>query len=255
MKFTMNGDYVKSLDVPFSTYCNFQILSNGEYVTATNINGLNYHLGQYSDYKLLYTDSIGKLRKVAYTFSETEHSALAYDPVGRTGNDIFYAPIYLNEVYTVTDTALQLRYKFDYNAFTPFEKEKMGTFENYEDFNRYQLAHTFVWQYAENDTHLMFVTSDKNDYRFVSFYDKRNKRLINTAGFSNDMDFAMDFGSGLYSYENYFIALVSPSTLQGLKRHIDQTTHYPIKEENKQLFENIKEDDNLVVVFFKIKDL
>ena len=27
------------------------------------------------------------------------------------------------------------------------------------------------------------------------------------------------------------------------------------KEENMRLFENVKEDDNLVLVFFKIKDL
>jgi len=43
----------------------------------------------------------------------------------------------------------------------------------------------------------MFVTSDKDDYRFVSFYDKRSKKLINLAGFYNDTD----FGSGLYSYQ------------------------------------------------------
>ncbi|MDB8915112.1 hypothetical protein PN584_18000 [Parabacteroides merdae] len=101
----------------------------------------------------------------------------------------------------------------------------------------------------------MFVTSDKDDYRFVSFYDKRSKKLINLAGFYNDTDFVMDFGSGLYSYKDYFMALVSPSTLRGLKMHIDQTTHYSIREDNKVVFENLKEDDNLVLVFFKIKDL
>ncbi len=255
MRFTMDGDYIGSLDVPFSTYCNFQILPDGEYVTATNINALNRHLGPYFDYKLLYTDSIGKFRKAAYTFPETEHSALAYDPVGRTGDAVFYAPIYLNEVYTVTDTALQLRYKFDYDAFTPFEKEKMSSFESYDDYDNYRLSHTYVTHFAENDTHLMFVTSDKDDKRFITLYDKRSKKLINFTGFSNDTDFIMDSGSGLYSYQDYFIAMVHPLYLKALKQYIDQTTHYPIKEENKPLFEHIKEDDNLVAVFFKIKDL
>ena len=59
----------------------------------------------------------------------------------------------------------------------------------------------------------------------------------------------------IYSYKDYFMALVSPSTLRGLKMHIDQTTHYSIREDNKVVFENLKEDDNLVLVFFKIKDL
>ena len=51
------------------------------------------------------------------------------------------------------------------------------------------------------------------------------------------------------------MALVSPSTLRGLKMHIDQTTHYSIREDYKVVFENLKEDDNLVLVFFIIKDL
>lgn len=255
MRFTLDGKFIASIDVPFTTICNFQILPSGEYVTATHKTRMNTHLGQYADYRILYTDSTGVLRKAAYDIAETEHSALVYDPVGRNEEDVFYVPIYLNEVYTVTDTALTLKYKFDYSDFNPFEKEKMGAFESYEDFRDYRLSHTYVHQYAENDTHLMFVTSDKDDYRFVSFYDKRSKKLINLAGFYNDTDFVMDFGSGLYSYKDYFMALVSPSTLRGLKMHIDQTTHYSIREDNKVVFENLKEDDNLVLVFFKIKDL
>ncbi|RHJ79320.1 6-bladed beta-propeller [Parabacteroides sp. AM08-6] len=255
MQFSLNGDYITSHDVPFRIGCNFKILSNGEYVTATDKGARNNHLGQYDDYKILYTDSLGHLQKAACFYQETVHSSLAYDPLSRRKNEIIYAPMYLNEVYTVTDTALCLRYKFDYSDFIPFEKDKMGTFENYEDFHDYELAHTYLYSYVENDTHIMFVTSDKDDRRFISFYDKRSKKLVNTAGMLNDMDFVMDFASGLYSYNDYFVALVPPATLKSLKQVIDETTHYPAKEENMRLFETIKEDDNLVVVFFKIKDL
>lgn len=80
------------------------------------------------------------------------------------------------------------------------------------------------------------------------------QQIVNIAGFYHDMDFAMEY-SDIYSYNDYFVALVSPETLKGLKIHIDEVTHYPAKEENKWLLENIKEDDNLVVVFFKIKNL
>lgn len=134
MRFTLDGKFIASIDVPFTTICNFQILPSGEYVTATHKTRMNTHLGQYADYRILYTDSTGVLRKAAYDIAETEHSALVYDPVGRNEEDVFYVPIYLNEVYTVTDTALTLKYKFDYSDFNPFEKEKMGAFESYEDF-------------------------------------------------------------------------------------------------------------------------
>ncbi|GGK07795.1 MULTISPECIES: 6-bladed beta-propeller [Parabacteroides] len=255
MKFSLDGNYIASHDVPFRIGRNFQILPNGEYVTATDKGDRNNHLGQYSEYKILYTDSLGHLKKAACTYSETVHSSLGYDPLSRKRDEILYTPMYLNEVYTVTDTALYMRYKFDYSDFTPFEKNKMGTFESYDDFNNYLLAHTYLFIYAENDTHILFVTCDKQDRRFVSFYDKRSKKTVNTAGFYYDTDFSMEFSSGIYSYNDYFVALVPPTTLKGLKQHIDEITHYSAKEENMRLFENIKEDDNLVLVFFKIKNL
>ena len=70
----------------------------------------------------------------------------------------------------------------------------------------------------------------------------------------NDMDFAVEFNP-IFSYQDYFIALVHPASLKALKRHIQATTHYPAKEENMQLFEQIDEEDNPVLVFFKVAEL
>lgn len=83
--------------------------------------------------------------------------------------------MYLNEVYTVTDTTLSLRYKFDYSEFTPFEKEKIATFENYDELRDYRSSHTYLSTFAENSTHLFFLTSDNGNERLVSIYDKRSK--------------------------------------------------------------------------------
>jgi hypothetical protein len=255
MKFSLDGDYIASHDVPFRVGGNFQILPDGKYVTSTNKGERNNHLGQFNEYKILYTDSLGRIQKAALTYPETEHSSLGYDPLSRKRDEILYTPMYINEVYTVTDTIFFLRYKFDYSDFIPFEKEKMGTFNSREEFRDYELSHTYLFQYAENDTHVLSVTSDKNDFRFISFFDKRSKKIVSSRGIYNDTDFVLEFNSGLYVYEDYFVALVQPETLKGLKRHIDETTHYTVKEENRILFETVKDDDNLVVVMFKLKDL
>ena len=112
MHFSLDGNYIDSDDVPFRTICNFQISSTGYYITATSKGDWNNHLGPIADYKLLYTDSLGNLQKAACYYQESEHNQLVYDPVRRLENDILYVPMYLNEVYTVTDTTLSLRYKF-----------------------------------------------------------------------------------------------------------------------------------------------
>ena len=188
----------------------FSLDGTGYYITATSKGDWNNHLGPIADYKLLYTDSLGNLQKAACYYQESEHNQLVYDPVRRLENDILYVPMYLNEVYTVTDTTLSLRYKFDYSEFTPFEKEKIATFENYDELRDYRSSHTYLSTFA--------------------------------------------FIAGIHAYEDYFIAMILPQSLRMLKSQLEKN-HYPVKEENMRLFENVKEDDNLVLVFFKIKDL
>lgn len=171
MHFSLDGNYIDSDDVPFRTICNFQISSTGYYITATSKGDWNNHLGPIADYKLLYTDSLGNLQKAACYYQESEHNQLVYDPVRRLENDILYVPMYLNEVYTVTDTTLSLRYKFDYSEFTPFEKEKIATFENYDELRDYRSSHTYLSTFAENSTHLFFlqVIMEMNVwYRFMT---------------------------------------------------------------------------------------
>ena len=68
------------------------------------------------------------------------------------------------------------------------------------------------------------------------------------------VEFSFDFIAGIHAYEDYFIAMILPQSLRMLKSQLEKN-HYPVKEENMRLFENVKEDDNLVLVFFKIKDL
>ena len=254
MPFSLDGNYIDFDDVPFRTICNFQISSTGYYITATSKGDWNNHLGPIADYKLLYTDSLGNLQKAACYYQESEHNQLVYDPVRRLENDILYVPMYLNEVYTVTDTTLSLRYKFDYSEFTPFEKEKIATFENYDELRDYRSSHTYLSTFAENSTHLFFLTSDNGNERLVSIYDKRSKKLLQVSGIQCDTDFIFDFIAGIHAYEDYFIAMILPQSLRMLKSQLEKN-HYPVKEENMRLFENVKEDDNLVLVFFKIKDL
>ena len=254
MKFSLEGDFLEESNVDFLMNCSFQTLPSGNYVYAISKGDQNYHLKEYNEYKLLFTDSIGNIIKAAYTYPETEYSSLMYDALIRKGNDILYFPMYMNEIYTVTDTALNLRYHFDYTAFSPFDKNKMGTFDTRKEFVEYRSSHTYLSSYAENETHIFFVTKDKGGNKFITFYDKESSKSINCTSILFDMDFAVKLDQ-LFNYKDYFVGLVEPETLKGLKKHIETTTHYPMKEENRKMIENLKDDDNMVLVFFKIKAL
>ena len=255
MVFTDKGDFITSYDVNFRMKSCFQILPNGEYVSFTDAGDRNYHLGKYADYKVLYTDTLGRLLKAAYTFPEKVYTTIVYDPLIWANDELLYFSLYRDKVYTLKDSIFEMRYKFDYSDFSPFKEKDLEAFENYEDFYRYCSSHTYLSGFAENSTHLFLKTSSEDGKDFVSFYDKRSKKMISWYYIYYDMDFALEFMNNIFSYKDYFVALVEPETLKGLKKHIETTTHYPMKEENRIMIESLKEDDNMVLVFFKVKTL
>lgn len=255
MIFTDEGDFITSYDVKFRMRSCFQILPNGEYVSAIDAGDRNHHLGKYAYYKVIYTDTLGRLLKAAYTFPEKVYTTIVYDPLIWSNDELLYFSLYRDKVYTLKDSVFEMRYKFDYSDFSSFKEKDLEAFDNYEDFYRYCSSHTYLSGFAENSTHLFLKTSSEDGKDFVSFYDKRSKKMVSCSFIYYDTDFAIEFMNNIFSYKDYFVALVEPETLKGLKKHIETTTHYPMKEENRKMIENLKDDDNLVLVFFKIKAL
>lgn len=254
MLHTLDGDFLSSENLNFRMTCSFQILPSGDYVSAINKGDRNLHLGKYQNYKLLFSDTLGNIVKAAYSYPDTEYSHTAYKSLIRKEKEIQYFPLYLNQICIVTDSILTLKYEFDYSYFTPFEKEKLGKFESNEQFYEYEVRHTYLSDFVENDTHLFFKTNDNGGDHFFSFYDKKQRKIISFTSIYNDMDFTVEFNP-MFSYQDYFVALVHPASLKALKQHIQETTYYPAKEENMRLFEQIDEEDNPVLVFFKVVDL
>ena len=165
----------------------------------------------------------GICRKAACYYQESEHNQLVYDPVRRLENDILYVPMYLNEVYTVTDTTLSLRYKFDYSEFTPFEKEKIATFENYDELRDYRSSHTYLSTLCRELNSFVFflqVIMEMNVwYRFMTSV---LKKLLQVSGIQCDTDFIFDFIAGIHAYEDYFIAMILPQSLRMLKSQLEK---------------------------------
>ena len=69
-----------------------------------------------------------------------------------------------------------------------------------------------------------------------------------------DMDFALEFMNNIFSYKDYFY-FSGTGNIERFKEAYRTTTHYPMKEENRIMIESLKEDDNMVLVFFKVKTL
>ena len=99
MVFTDKGDFITSYDVNFRMKSCFQIFPNGEYVSFTDAGDRNYHLGKYADYKVLYTDTLGRLLKAAYTFPEKVYTTIVYDPLIWANDELLYFSLYLSLIH------------------------------------------------------------------------------------------------------------------------------------------------------------
>ena len=82
-----------------------------------------------------------------------------------------------------------------------------------DELRDYRSSHTYLLTFAENSTHLFFLTSDNGNERLVSIYDKRSKKLLQVSGIQCDTDFIFDFIAGIHAYEDYFIAMILPQSL------------------------------------------
>ncbi len=87
------------------------------------------------------------------------------------------------------------------------------TVDEYDELRDYRSSHTYLSTFAENSTHLFFLTSDNGNERLVSIYDKRSKKLLQVSGIQCDTDFIFDFIAGIHAYEDYFIAMILPQSL------------------------------------------
>ena len=253
MYYTLDGNFIKSVNVPFSFFGTFVFLSSGTMISAINKHDGNFHLGRFDDYRLIYSDSLGKMLKFGYGFDDNINLPLSWSQLISYDNEILYLPQYLNSIYTVTDSSILQKYIIDLSKFNPFNKKMLTQFRNYDQFNDYwSITTNLEPKIAENFDHLYFVVSDKKQKLFY-FYDKNTNVLVGFKTILFDREFALQFPS-IYGFEDYFVGTVPAWLLKELKEYHDKN-NFKMPDEVDDMIDRLNEEDNDVLVFFRIKPL
>ena len=250
--FTLAGDFIKSKNINFRFCGQYGVLPSGTMVSATSKNDFNHHLNELTDYRLLYTDTAGVIVKGTYKYDDNENLPLAYAEIFSYDNEILYYPPFRNQLCSVTDSAVNVKYQMDYSEFTPIDESRIIEFGNDEEFEAYSRSTTWLKTAAENTKTLFFATSDKRN-NFFTFYDKNSKQQITFNTLLFDTDFAVNL-SPMYGYKDYFIGVANPELLISLRNYLIKNG-YKLSDNVANFLSQIEEDDNLALVMFKIKDL
>ena len=256
MYFTLDGDYIKNSDINIDFCGQMEILPSGNMVAAVSKSNMNVHLGELDDYRILQSDSLGNIVKAGFKRDDNKKLMIIYESMFRSGKDIVYHPPFLNALYTIGDDAISERYVVEYKDYPPIDQEELLELPNLNRMREFEQKTVFLFgsALAETPSHLYFSTMAKHRF-FYTIYDKRAKKQLS---FRN-----IRFRSGLimapapmYSYGDYFIGQATAEQIIAMREFLKREGRPipPQYQQYQELFNNIREDDNPVLVFFKLKD-
>lgn len=253
MYYTLLGKFVKSVDVKFRFSGKFACLSTGETVAATGKNDENRHLESLNEYRLVYSDSAGDIRKVAFRYDDNEKLYIAWSDLFYSDDELVYHPQFLNSIYSVLSDSVKLRFTFDLSKFSAFENDRISVFDSDDEFDEYRSRCCSVEpEISENKTHLSFSLYDKGK-RYYYFYDKRSNKAI---GFKNIVWSGSNIVNlpVLSSYREYFISVMPVGLLQDYYDYCCKNGAF-ISNELKMIIEKSDSEDNSILVLFKLREL
>jgi hypothetical protein len=127
-------------------------------------------------------------------------------------------------------------------------------FNNMDEFDHYWYSKTNLFPHmAETQNHLNFVVNDKKK-RYKCFYDKRSGKHIGFEKMHYNTDFFDASPSGWFSYNDYFIGIAPVTDLIEMKKKRNESGK-PFSKAVSSMIDSLKEDDNDLLVLFKIKEL
>lgn len=253
MYYTLTGYFIKSIDVPYRFSGQYEILPSGRMLSITSKSDGNFHLDNYDDYRLIYTDSLGSIQKFGFKYNDNIDLSVAWSKLFYCDNELLCYPQFQNSIYSVSDTLIREKYRIDCGNFTTFDFKRLSQYTNLDDFDKDWDATTNLSPYiSENRTHLYFsITNERKEYYY--FYNKETGNLRGTKKVIFDSDFVVEFPK-LFNYEDYFIGPVSIEKLYALREY-KRVKGELISRPLGNMIDSLKEEDNPPLVLFKIKNI
>jgi hypothetical protein len=249
-----NGNFKYKKNVPF-IFLKFSRLSPNHYIFH-GVNSDNDHLQSIVNYSVFESDSSFVLKSRSFYRPKDKYiSHLSEYNFSPYKESVFYHPLYNDTIYSIRDSCLQAEYVIDFQ-----EKklpERLTLQENSREYrNAYNTAQYafFSGNYVLADDYLYFEYSIGPIHRGI-YSNKTGKAIIGN-GFMNDV-------CGILPYQN-ILTSIEGNILVGYMHSHQIGDHFKkadrpkwverFGEEATQIAENIKSEDNPILIFYKIKD-
>lgn len=253
--FSLKGDYLFSRDMYLRMNGDFQVISPNQILVYHAKCRHNIHLGEMDSYRIIMLDSLLKVSGYGHLYDDNVNSRYSPPVFPHTSEGVLYNPIYTTDFYSITSEGIGLKYHLDYTNFgNPLNPDKVAELDDGRKIIDYLFSTTYVLidPVETTDFFLFRTSSQRNENRFYTYYDKKAKRHLSFRKIIPDIDFAFDYI--LSNCDDYIVAEVNVSTLKALAESCKQGL-IEGKKENMEMIEKLKDDDNSVLVLFKLKPL
>lgn len=253
--FSLKGDYLFSRDMHLRIDWDIQVISPNQIIVYQPKCNHNVHLDEMDSYRIIMLDSLLRVSGYGHLYDDNVNSRYAPPVFPHTTEGVLYNPIYTTDFYSITSEGIDLKYHLDYSNFgNPLNPDKVAELDNGKQIIDYLFSTTYVLiDPVETTDFFLFRTYPQRDENiFYTYYDKQAKRHLSFRRIIPDIDFRFDYI--LSNCDDYIVGEVNVSTLKALAESCKQGL-VKGKKENMEMIEKLKDDDNSVLVLFKLKPL
>jgi hypothetical protein len=249
--FTPTGEFIQQKRLPFAFH-NFTIIPDG-YIFKTIDRQGNGHLGNLENYTLFVTDKNFKLKSVGMYYLPIGKVLSEYDYLYNNNKAVNITQMYSDTIYQYVDEAEQLkaRYVLDYNRKKlPERYLHCDSFDEFDKAIRQNDYYFYNGRYLETENHNVFFLENYNiGERTVIYRDRQSGNLIGGTNADYNMNEIPPIAFPISMSGNYFISSYLPTSNNSLLSNSSI-----VSDEDKIKIHSLMEDDNPVLVFYKLKD-
>jgi hypothetical protein len=248
--FTSTGEFIRQKRLPFG-FRNFEISSDG-YVFKTFDKDGNKHLGDLENFTHLVTDKNFKIKSAGLPYSKTNINLTIPNSLFKNNDELLITQRFTDTIYQYLNESDQLKAKYVLNYSSkklPVQYLK-GSWDKFQNKVRKNDYYFYLGQYLDTDSHHVFLLENWNKgLQTIIYRDKKSGNLKGgtTANFDVNQMPSLAFSKSVS--RDYFISYHYPN-----KKEVFSTNSSIISDNDKLKTKNLTEDDNPVLVLFKLND-
>lgn len=251
--FSLDGRFDKEFFFAVSGMADIGVIGTNCLAFA-NVEAFNNPLPEdLNECRIITTDTLGNITGGILRQKDIATFCIQRSCFFQAGSKIYYNPLFTSDIFAITDSSIVKKYICDYR-FVPKEVEPP---ENQDDFigsSRYMFEKTALCGlFVETPSFVAFQTAhDRKD--LTTFYDKQARKSVTVAThpyYTTDDTCLVEF-NWLTCKDDYYVGYINAGDLiywKDLRLKEGKSLLFP------EMFSTLKDDDNIVLVFFKLKPI